>query len=402
MSNLAGIVRSALGREQEMVRIRLRRQGSKGQPSYRIVVIDQRKARNGKYLENIGHYNPRTRPNTEVIKEDRVLYWLSVGAQPSDAVRRILHHTGTWERFRRYRNGESIEDLVREADSNPVELPDPRTKYPAPKDGESRLKAREADRVTDEDTRNGKEEQSKVTDETSRNQSDETEERGGGSVTDADETADSVDSAEKVGLQLDENKEETDTTDPKPIGLYRDLNRPGKTQLNDYFISPTPIPIPNHEIRRRRTQAELEESIAKEPDTSKRPRQVLTKRWEGKNPATREFLNQQYGGRCQICDYTFPKHDGEPYFEGLYIESFKQASWLDHPANVLCLCANHCAQFLYGSREFHPGFREQVLSYDCADHHVLRLKLIDKETEIRFSQRHIIDLKALVEITQDH
>jgi len=73
-----------------MVRIRLRRQGLKRQPSYRVVVTDQRKARNGKYLENIGHYNPRTRPATETIEEDRALYWLSVGAQPSDAVRRLL------------------------------------------------------------------------------------------------------------------------------------------------------------------------------------------------------------------------------------------------------------------------------------------------------------------------
>ena len=83
-----------------MVRIRLRRQGLKRQPSYRVVVIDQRKARNGKYLENIGHYNPRTRPATELIEEDRALYWLSVGAQPSDAVRRLLDHTGTPGAFR--------------------------------------------------------------------------------------------------------------------------------------------------------------------------------------------------------------------------------------------------------------------------------------------------------------
>lgn len=111
ISKLTRFGRSALGRGQYMVRIRSRRQGSKGQPSYRIVVIDQRKARNGRYLENIGHYNPRTCPATEIIKEDRALYWLSVGAQPSDAVRRIMDHTGTWERFQRLRTGESIEDL---------------------------------------------------------------------------------------------------------------------------------------------------------------------------------------------------------------------------------------------------------------------------------------------------
>ena len=133
-----------------MVRIRLRRQGLKRQPSYRVVVTDQRKARNGSYLENIGHYNPRTRPATEIIDEDRALYWLSVGAQPSDAVRRLLEHTGTWERFQRLRAGESLEDLVREADETRPELPSQKTNHPAPGDGESKIKAREAARLAAE------------------------------------------------------------------------------------------------------------------------------------------------------------------------------------------------------------------------------------------------------------
>ncbi len=131
-----------------MVRIRLRRQGLKRQPTYRIVVTDKRKARNGGYLENIGYYNPRTRPATEVIEEDRALYWLSVGAQPSDAVRRLLDHTGTWERFQRLRAGEIMEDLVKEADENRPDLPSPKTNYPAPGDGESKIKAREAARLS--------------------------------------------------------------------------------------------------------------------------------------------------------------------------------------------------------------------------------------------------------------
>lgn len=130
-----------------MVRIRLRRQGLKRQPSYRIVVTDQRKARNGGYLENIGHYNPRTQPATEIIEEERALYWLSVGAQPSDAVRRLLDHTGTWERFQRLRAGESLEDLVAEAEANRPELPSQKTNYPAPADGESKIKARESARL---------------------------------------------------------------------------------------------------------------------------------------------------------------------------------------------------------------------------------------------------------------
>jgi len=127
-----------------MVRIRLTRVGAKKQPSYRIVVTDKRKPRDSDYIENIGWYNPRTRPSTEVVQEDRALYWLSVGAQPSDAVKRILKRTGTLERYERLLAGEELEALVAEAEANREALPDPRTNYPAPAAGESKQKAREA------------------------------------------------------------------------------------------------------------------------------------------------------------------------------------------------------------------------------------------------------------------
>lgn len=100
-----------------MVRIRLRRQGLKKQPSYRIVVTDQRKARDGRYLEAIGFYNPRTQPATMIVQEDRALYWLSVGAQPSDAVHHILEKQGTLDRLARLHKGESMETLVAEAEA---------------------------------------------------------------------------------------------------------------------------------------------------------------------------------------------------------------------------------------------------------------------------------------------
>lgn len=77
-----------------MVRIRLRRIGKKKQPEYRVVVADSESPRDGRFIEIIGHYNPRTDPSTMTIKEDRALYWLGQGAQPSEAVLRILNKTG--------------------------------------------------------------------------------------------------------------------------------------------------------------------------------------------------------------------------------------------------------------------------------------------------------------------
>jgi small subunit ribosomal protein S16 len=80
-----------------MLRIRLRRTGKKKQPQYRLVVADQKAPRDGKFVEIVGHYNPRTTPKELVVKEERIKYWLSVGAQPSETVHRLLHKEGLIE-----------------------------------------------------------------------------------------------------------------------------------------------------------------------------------------------------------------------------------------------------------------------------------------------------------------
>lgn len=97
-----------------MVRIRLSRTGAKKQPSYRIVVADSEAKRDGRYIERIGHYNPRTEPLVYLLDEERALYWLSVGAQPSEAVQRLLDKQGTSERFIRLRKGESLDAIIAE------------------------------------------------------------------------------------------------------------------------------------------------------------------------------------------------------------------------------------------------------------------------------------------------
>jgi small subunit ribosomal protein S16 len=76
------------------VHIRLRRMGKKKQPFYRIVAIDSRVARDGKYLDNIGTYNPRMEPAAVQLDSERVVYWLSKGAKPSDTVRSLLRRQG--------------------------------------------------------------------------------------------------------------------------------------------------------------------------------------------------------------------------------------------------------------------------------------------------------------------
>ena len=75
-----------------MLRIRLRRTGARNQPSYRIVVADSRKPRDGAFVDHLGHYNPRLDPPEVVIDEERAREWISKGAQPSEAVQRMLNN----------------------------------------------------------------------------------------------------------------------------------------------------------------------------------------------------------------------------------------------------------------------------------------------------------------------
>ncbi|MCL6431619.1 MAG: 30S ribosomal protein S16 [Anaerolineae bacterium] len=82
-----------------MVKIRLRRVGAKKQPSYRIVVADSRSPRDGRFLETIGHYNPRTEPPTVHIDEERALHWLRQGAQPTEVVAKMLRSLGIMDRL---------------------------------------------------------------------------------------------------------------------------------------------------------------------------------------------------------------------------------------------------------------------------------------------------------------
>lgn len=82
------------------VKIRLKRLGKVRVPQYRIVVVDSRKKRDGRVLEEIGKYHPKEDPSYIDVTSDRAQYWLGVGAQPTEAVEAILKVTGDWQKFK--------------------------------------------------------------------------------------------------------------------------------------------------------------------------------------------------------------------------------------------------------------------------------------------------------------
>ncbi len=96
------------------VKIRLARMGRKKVPFYRIVAIDSRKWRDGRYIEKIGIYNPLSEPATVEIDKDKALKWLDNGAIPSDTVRNIFRQQGIWLEWNLKKSGKSQQDIEQE------------------------------------------------------------------------------------------------------------------------------------------------------------------------------------------------------------------------------------------------------------------------------------------------
>jgi len=83
-----------------VVKLRLVRMGKKKQPTYRVVAADARAPRDGRFIEILGHYDPRREPSTIVIDNDKVVAWLAKGAQPTERVEKLLEISGAMEQFR--------------------------------------------------------------------------------------------------------------------------------------------------------------------------------------------------------------------------------------------------------------------------------------------------------------
>ncbi|MBI2845455.1 MAG: 30S ribosomal protein S16 [Chloroflexi bacterium] len=99
-----------------MVKIRLRRVGARKQPYFRVVVADSRSPAKGRFIENLGHLDPRSDPPAFTINEARTIYWLGKGAQPSPAVSNLLVKQGTWDRWQKVKAGEPLEKVLAGAD----------------------------------------------------------------------------------------------------------------------------------------------------------------------------------------------------------------------------------------------------------------------------------------------
>ncbi len=123
-------------------KIRLTRLGKKKQPTYRVVVMDSRRPRDGKYIEQLGVYDPRQEPSVVTIDNERALHWLKTGAEPTERARKLLEISGAWTQFK-----------VAKGDIHTVGDPEPATKAKKPAKADKPAPAAEAavvDVVVDE------------------------------------------------------------------------------------------------------------------------------------------------------------------------------------------------------------------------------------------------------------
>jgi small subunit ribosomal protein S16 len=95
-----------------MVKLRLRRKGRKKSPTYDIVVVDSRERRDSAFIERLGYYNPMTAPSTISINADRAIYWLNVGAQPTDVVRAFMSYEGVFLQRHMQFKGKSADEIT--------------------------------------------------------------------------------------------------------------------------------------------------------------------------------------------------------------------------------------------------------------------------------------------------
>ena len=148
------------------VKIRLKRMGKIRAPYYRVVVVDSRKKRDGKVIEQIGKYHPKEEPSLIEVTSDRAQYWLGVGAQPTEAVEALLKITGDWQKFKglpgtegtlkvkeaKRDKAEIFNEALKEAASEPkAEAVTKKSKKAEPKADETEAKAEEKTEAPAED-----------------------------------------------------------------------------------------------------------------------------------------------------------------------------------------------------------------------------------------------------------
>ena len=154
--------------------------------------------------------------------------------------------------------------------------------------------------------------------------------------------------------------------------------------------------------RRKRTRETYAARKSNELAVPQRMTQQVVDIWDPKNQAVRDFLYEEYSGRCQICGEInrFPRRDGKAYFEAVYLIPHSEVAWTDEPGSVICLCALCSAKFQHGTVECqdiaHQIHSQKTIQEGGQGKPLIRVKLVGVLVPINFSERHLIEVQELL------
>jgi len=184
----------------------------------------------------------------------------------------------------------------------------------------------------------------------------------------------------------------------KPIINVTDfnINRPGHTKIKEIELHPGIVR--DLDTRGRRLAKKHENAIRTEPKFSQRRIKTKSTILEGPDEQVRVYLENIYGGKCQICGKTFPERNSDPFFIANYIVPREKARFCDTPANALCLCADHFAKWQHGAVE--AELVDQIMASRTENESndiIIEIKLCGEKCKIRFRPLHIFDLQKFIE-----
>jgi len=186
------------------------------------------------------------------------------------------------------------------------------------------------------------------------------------------------------------------------------FNRDGETSLSEEYVDYEYYndgTVKNPTRRRERSKADHRERIKNEPGQDERRRETTRTILEPADPATRAYLLNMYTGKCQICGSTFPQRNGSPFFVVGHIVERKNARLLDNPANSLCLCPEHFAQWRHGKVESEDVLGQilskKIESKGAGNNISLKIVLCGKNCEIKYKDKHIVDLQSFLDIISE-
>jgi hypothetical protein len=188
------------------------------------------------------------------------------------------------------------------------------------------------------------------------------------------------------------------------------FNRPGRTSIQDeedldYDDNGRHV-VKDPERRRDRLVEGYIEGISIEPPPRDRHRLTERALLEGPNEQVRVSLYEWYRGKCQICGETWPERDGEPYFAATYLVERQYARLLDHPANAICLCAKHFAQWRHAAIEMPLSIPDQIRNLKVrreggSGELSIDFVLLGADVSITYDERHFLALRTLLEVTAE-